>query len=123
MGSARLNFSQSVLSSVQFVKDSPIHGSHTLDSEGLALSERQAYVSTETPPEIFRCPLLSDRTGTNGECEKAFDTTPFATAEENKGFESLCITPSGEQIVTATEASLPADEVRVIRLTSYDVRN
>jgi len=118
--SAGLNIDNGSLAGVDFHTDSPLLASHQLDSEGLAVRDDYLFVSTEQPSELFRCHLNADKTGTNGSCTTPFETHRFAGAG-NLGLEALCITPTGDELLTATEAYLAGDDAGVIRLTAYAV--
>ncbi|CAK0868427.1 unnamed protein product, partial [Prorocentrum cordatum] len=93
---------------------------YKLDSEGLVVRPGAVLVSTESPPEIFHC-LLEQPASASVSCRTFVNASSFLSAKHNQGFESLCATPSGARLVTATEASLSIDADGVVRLASYSM--
>ena len=129
--SARLEIKDARLQNVDFLDDNIISlancgGKCTLDTEGLAIVNHTAFVSTE-PPKIIQCPLNKEQTAPASACLPILSDgggNPFLSylshAVHNKGFESLCVTVSGTQLVTGTERWLKRDEDNLVRLSAFD---
>ena len=128
--SARLEITDARIQDVEFLDDSKIFTADCpeckLDTEGLAIVNHTAFVSTE-PPSILQCPLNMEQTRSADAClpiRSDHRANPFASylsrASVNKGFESLCVAVSGTQLVTGTERWLSRDEPGLVRLTAFD---
>ena len=132
MYSARLSIKDNTIQDVEFLDDSKIFTPDCpkckLDTEGIAIVDNIAFVSTE-PPSILQCPLNIEKTSIAGACLSTADraANPFESflsgASANKGFESLCVTVSGTQLVTGTERWLSRDEPGLVRLAAFDHRD